>query len=194
MAGLLQQAGGAPEEEGLEGIPTEEQAMGQTSGEPFNEQIEPYIREQLDDKQNTELDRVLDAGMKILFGKDTHEQIFNSIRPGDDVPIEDELGAAATNMMLILFEKSGNSMPGEVVIPAGVILLARSVDYINEAGIEAVGDEQFGAAIEMFTDNIQNKFDPEFASGGADSGGGAEVVPPSAEGQQPLLQGGTQQV
>lgn len=162
MPGLLNTEAQPAQE--IEGIPTEDEAMGTGQQQPLNERIEPSIREQLEDQQNKDLDRVLDAGMKILFGKETHNQLFDSVAEGGETPIEDTLGMAATNIMLEMFKKSSNSIPGEVIIPAGTILLARSVDFINESGIAQVSDEAFGQALEMFVDVLQSKLDPEYGN------------------------------
>jgi len=163
MPGLLntEQQPVTPETQ-IPGVATEDESLGQQSSQPLDERIEPPIRDQMNEKQNKELDRVLSAGMKLIFGKETHEQLFSNIRPEDEIPIEDELGAAATNIMLVMFQKSGNSIPGEVIIPAGTILLARATDYINEAGIAQVTDEQFGSAVELYSDMIQAKLNPEY--------------------------------
>ena len=157
----------------------------------LRERIEPSIREQMNPQQIQDMDRVLDYGMEMIFGKETASKLFDSIRPEDEIPIEDELGSAAVNMMLIMVKKSGNSMPGEVVIPAGTILLATSVDYINESGIAQVSDEQFGSALEMFVDVIQEKLNPDNANHKQEQQ--QPEQPQQGQPEQPIIGAGEQQ-
>lgn len=179
MPGLLENN---PEQE-IPGIETEERDM---VAQPLNDRIEPHIREQLGKEHEPAFDQVIDQGMELLFGKETSEKLFSSIRPDDQVPIADELGTAATNIMAVMYEKSGGSIPGEVIIPAGTILLARSIDYINEAGIDQVSDEDFGSAMELFVDMIQDKLDPEYAQ----NMGAGQLEDGAPQEADPLLQGG----
>lgn len=153
----------------------EDQAAGQLS-----EKIEPHIMDGVENKEA--LDQVLEQGMKLLFSKETHDKLFSQIRPEDQIEIADELGTAATNIMLIMYQKSGNSIPPEVIIPAGTVLLARAVDYINEAGIAQVSDEQFGDALNIFVDVIQAKLDPEYEQR---MKAGSEGMPQEGEPAQP---------
>lgn len=194
MPGLLQDPNQQPmqDQQAPVGNP-EDQAM---EGEPesqISESIEQHIREGVSKENQPALDKVIDAGMKLIFGKETHDKLFSQIRPEDQIPIEDELGTAATNMMLIMYQKSGNSIPGEVIVPAGTILLARATDFINESGAAQVTHEQFGEALNIFVDMIQAKLDPEYAK---KMEGGQTEQPESAiqDGQAPnqpqqLLQG-----
>jgi len=196
MEGLLQQGSQEPGNV-PENAQAEQQAAPQAeqqAAQPLNERIEPSIREQMDDNQNSDMDKVINAGMKLLFGKETHKKLFEAIRPEDDIPIEDELGTAAVNIMMIMFQKSGNSIPGEVMIPAGTILLARAVDYINESGIAQVTDEQFGLALEMFVDVLQSKFSPEGQSQGEQPQDGEQPQQEQPQQpEQPIIGAGEQQ-
>lgn len=179
MPGLLSKEQEA-QEEGISGIPTEADAMG-GGGDSLNDRIEGHIREQLGEENLAAFDQVLEQGMKLLFSKETNAKLFDSIRPEDEIPIADELGTAATNLMLAMYEKSGNSIPGEVIIPAGTVLLARAVDFINESEIAQVSDEDFGEALQIFVDVLQAKL------GGMTEEGG---MPQETEQPQPTLPGG----
>lgn len=119
-------------------------------------------------KKNVEPDmwddvkQAVNAGMKLLFDKKSHDTLFDSIRPEDEVPLEDELGAGATNLMMMMVNESQGTMPGEIVIPVGTILLAKVCEFINETKMAPVTDETFSEAWEIFQVNIQDKLNPRF--------------------------------
>jgi len=93
------------------------------------------------------IQRVVLAGMKLLFSPETHDKLFNSINRS--VPIEDALGSSAVHIMMLLMNQAKN-MPGEAVIPAGTILLARAIDFIHKTNMFPVTDQTFYDALQMF--------------------------------------------
>ena len=177
MKGLLNATEVTDEPEA--GIPTEDDVMGATT-QKLAEPIEEAVSSRLDDDQNADVEQVLDMGMELLFGEETHERLFSGIRPEDEVPVEDELGAAATNIMLILHQKSGG-IPGHAMIPAGTILLARATDFINESGLEKVSTDQFAQAVDMFTDSLSNQLDPEYVERMKGAEGGTPTAEPPSD-------------
>jgi len=152
--------------------------------------IEQHIMEKMPKEFQGALKRVVLAGMKILFSKETHSQLFDSIRPEDEVPLEDELGAGAANLMLLMFKESNNSMPLQTVIPAGSILLAKACEFINETKLAPITDETYFEAMHMFTSVMRRQFDPSMSQSGGntpDKGVESTVQQPSPQPvQQPV--------
>lgn len=124
--------------------------------------VSKHIVEKMKPDDVAAMQRVVNAGMKVLFSKETHSQIFDGIRPADQVPIADELGAGATNIMLILFKESKNSIPAQLIIPAGAILLAKACEFINETHLAVVTDDDYADAMQMFSASIVHSLDPSF--------------------------------
>ncbi|MEG7689000.1 hypothetical protein U2044_15515, partial [Listeria monocytogenes] len=62
-----------------------------------SDQIEAGVKDQMDKTQSSNLDRVLSEGNKLLFGKDTHYQLMDSLQGSAD--ISGDLGNGAFNMM-----------------------------------------------------------------------------------------------
>lgn len=128
---------------------------GETGGEGFDSsQIEGPIMDQLQGQAKADVERVVTEGSKFIFSEQAMPQIFGAIRPEDEVPLTDELGAAAVNIMKILVDKSGGTMPGEAIIPAGTILLARAGEFINEQGLGEVTYDVFAEAEKIFSEVI----------------------------------------
>lgn len=125
-----------------------------------SDQIEAGVKDQMDKTQSGNLYRVLSDGNKLLFGKDTHYQLMDSLQGSAD--ISGDLGNGAFNMMGMLLKSSGNSIPGDVILPAGVILLARASEFLNESKTVQVTDDDFEEAAHLFTVKTMNAYDKDF--------------------------------
>lgn len=163
----------APMQEGMpegmqEGMNEENAEMGEERDGELTltaESIGKEMMGKLDPNMQQALKQAVNAGMKILFDKSTHNQVFDSIRPDDEVPISDELGVGATHLLMAMYQQSQQSsgpMPPEIIIPCGAILLAKAAEFINETGMDWVSDEEYAEAFELFSVNIQDKLDPEY--------------------------------
>lgn len=154
----------SPEQEQI----TEEQNEGNEQGEneagefTINaDQIQSGIKDQLDEKQNKALIRILDAGNKLLFGKDTHYDVMEGLTDDDDTQLADELGKGGISIANLLFQKSGGTMPQELIIPAGVILMARVAEFLNQTG-HKINDDIFHDAVVMFDSGLKQSADPKY--------------------------------
>ncbi len=179
---LLQSNDTAPEQESQEVIEQPEE-MTEGDGGFDSSTIENSIMEQLDEKAAGDVKRVVEAGSKILFSEGGFE-LFEDMRPEEEVPLADELGSAAVNFMFILIDKSGGTMPGQAIAPSGVILMARAAHFMNENGIAEVTYDTFSEATKLFTEVIASKL----------GGEGEEEMPeeevPLEQPQQPMQQPG----
>lgn len=183
---------GQPQAVGSQMAPMEEgQEMGDISAGEFtidSQQIETGIKEQMDKTQSSNLDRVLNEGNALLFGEDTHYQLMDSLQGSKD--IAGDLGNGAFNIMSMLLKESGNSIPGDVILPAGVILLARASEFLNESQTVQVTDDDFEEAAHLFTVKTMNAYDTDFqgkmkeysAQGG--QVGAGDVAQPEESGMQ----------
>lgn len=154
--------------------------------------VESGIRKQLDDKQNNSLSKIVDAGNQLLFGKDTHYDVMNGLTDDDDTKLADELGKGAISLMSMLFKKSGGTMPQELIIPAGVILLARVSEFLHKTG-HKINDEIFHNAVVMFDSGLKQSVDPTYKDkvqqAMGDGGGDQQQPQLQPETQQPMTQG-----
>lgn len=146
----------------------EEQNEGNEQGENESgdftinaDQIQSGIKDQLDEKQNKALIRILDAGNKLLFGKETHYDVMEGLTDNDDTQLADELGKGGIAIANLLFQKSGGTMPQELIIPAGVILMARVAEFLNQIG-HKINDDIFHNAVVMFDSGLKQSVDPKY--------------------------------
>ena len=115
-------------------------------------------------KENTKMppklqnayDRVVLAGMKIMFGEKTNKMVMQQIQ--GDGPISQRLGIGISGLMATLFKESNNTMPPAVVIPAGVYLLAQAADFLKKTQIENIDDKSIGDAMQVFVETTIKMF------------------------------------
>lgn len=125
------------------------------------DQIESAIKQKLESKQVSALNRILDAGNKLIFGQDTHSQILGDLTDDDDTKLSQELGEGAANLAVLMFKKSGGTMPQELIVPAGVILLARVCEFLSRTG-HPVTDDMFDEATHIFNTKLSQLADPNY--------------------------------
>jgi len=178
------------QEEQGEGNTPENSESGEFTVNP--DHVEEGIRKQLNAKQNKDLSKIVDAGNQLLFGKDTHYDVMNGLTDNDDTKLADELGKGAIALASMLFKKSGGTMPQELIIPAGVILLARVSEFLYKTG-HKINDEIFHNAVVMFDSGLKQSADPSYKDkvqqAMGDSGAQEQQQAPAQSAQQPMPTG-----
>ena len=106
-------------------------------------------------------ERVVIAGMKVMFSKESHKLMLDELQK--EGPIGQKLGMGIAGLMLLLFKESNQTMPPQVIIPAGVELLMQAADFIRNTKIEKITNADIGEAMEVMISTILQKFgvDPE---------------------------------
>ena len=104
-------------------------------------------------------ERVVIAGMKVMFSKESHKLMLDEIQK--EGPVGQKLGMGIAGLMLLLVKESNNTIPPEVIIPAGVNLLSRAADFIRKSEIEKITNADIGDAMEVMISTILQKFGVE---------------------------------
>jgi hypothetical protein len=165
MAGIIEknmrpEAGETEQMEGQE--PPEMQGQEPTeAGGKFDHAAElKRMREVMPEKFQKMFDRIVLAGQKILYSKETSEMVDQFL--SQDAPIEERLGNGVANIVVMIDNKSNGAIPKEVLVPAGTVLLFDAADFLTQTG-ETISTEQIGKAYEMMFYGI-------FAAYGAEPG------------------------
>ena len=88
-------------------------------------------------------ERVVLAGMKIMFDPKTHQMAMKTLQ--GDGPIDERLGKGIAALMGTLIKQSNGTMPPPVVIPAGIELVAAAGDFLKKSGEQITDDDIAGA-------------------------------------------------
>ena len=136
-------------------------------------------------KQKVQLDRIVAAGLRVMFDPKTHKLMLQSMQAQG--PVEQKLADGVVRLMGMLWSESKASLPPELLIPAAMVLLAHAADFLNKTG-QPVTPEQFGKANELAIDMILKQVGLSSDKIAAKAGGAKTAAPPAAMPAQP--QGG----
>ena len=92
-------------------------------------------------------DRVIAAGMTLMYGKKTHALMMQGL---DTKPTGQLLGEGVVGLMGILTEQSNNTIPPQVIIPAGIYLIAEAADFFERSGALAVSSADIAEATQIY--------------------------------------------
>ncbi len=174
MAGLIDKQ--MPEQEPPENTPAdlkEDQAEGAPEGSPANaredsaegrgqeltpEAVDAAIK--MPPELQEAYQRVVIAGMKVMFDPSTHALAMKQLQ--GDGPISQRLGRAVAGLLATLFKESNNTMPPQVLVPAGTSLLVRAGDFLKKSG-EQITDADIGEALAVMIETVLTGFglDPQ---------------------------------
>lgn len=110
------------------------------------------MRELMDDKMGNAYDRVLTAGMKMLYSKDS-AQVISDLIESEEVPMPNKLGEGVANLVVMMDNQGNGTIPKEVLIPVGVALMFEAADYLYEVGVEVTEDD-LGKALELLINGV----------------------------------------
>lgn len=156
--------------------------QGQQGGLSFTaQQIEDGLRQQFEGDELDDLDQLVSAGHKLIFGKDTHYQILDGFKATEGEQLAMELAQGAIGLTGIIMQESGGTVPPQLIGSAATILMARVAEFLNESGMANVTDEVFEEAMHAYSVKLMADNDPEFAR----QAGGMQQEQPV---QQPVQQ------
>lgn len=173
----------------MAGIIQNEMEGGDLAADKVNAQIKmpPELQEAYD--------RVVLAGMKIMFSKETAGKVLKAIQgPG---PISKRLGVGIAGLIATLFQQSNKTIPPQVIIPAGTNLLMQAADFLKRSGVEKITDKEIGEAMQVMLNTVLDMFgvDPmklRTAMDGFDPSKTQAAAQQMQAGAQPQPQGGAQ--
>jgi hypothetical protein len=99
--------------------------------------------------------RIVKAGMKVMFSDETHDLMMEQLRQDGDM--DKVLGEGIAGLMLLLFKKSNQTMPAQLLVPAGIYLLSEAADYVEKIMKEQMPPEIMADSIQVMTDIIFEK-------------------------------------
>jgi hypothetical protein len=110
------------------------------------------MRSLLDGKLGDAYDRVLTAGMKLMYSAD-NSQMMQQIIMDEQIPVANKLGEGIANLLVMMDNQGNGTIPKEVLVPVGVALMFEAADYLFEVGIEFT-ENDLGGALELLIRSI----------------------------------------
>lgn len=117
-------------------------------------------------------DLAVEAGLKLLFSPQTRDSTLEYFESEEAMP--QKIGQGIAAIMGLIYEQSNGTMPGQIIVPAGVELIGHCVDVARKMGLPA-DDADIAEGVAQFVQNIlqQSGASPEQMQqllGGMDSG------------------------
>jgi len=97
-------------------------------------------------KMKNAFERVVLAGKKILYSKETQQMVDEFLQ--GDLPVANKLGEGVANIVVMIDNKANGAVPKDVLIPAATVLLFDAADFLKRTG-ETVTSEDIGKAYEL---------------------------------------------
>lgn len=117
--------------------------------------FEKNVYDKIDPKDKGALQRVVVAGQKVMFSKETHQYMLEAL--DKEGQVADKLAIGIVQLMKMLFAQSKGTMPPQIIIPAASILLVKAAEFVDktEGGMTI---EVFGDALKLAVVGIREEF------------------------------------
>lgn len=119
--------------------------ISQAQAKPFDvKKIEAAIRAKVPAKDKDAFDRIMIAGLKMMFDPQVAKTGLAQIQ-GDDKP--EDIGKATFGLLMLLYQRSRKTMPMQVGGQAGVALCAHALEFAAKAGVGVQADNETNARV-----------------------------------------------
>lgn len=135
---------GSTQHEGMEGEAPEK---GDASIEMTPEGVRKGMK--LPEGMEAAYDKIIKAGLKVMFDPTTREETAAFIEESGGDPAK--LAEGVTAVVVALFQQSNNTMPPNLIIPAGIELSVHAAEVAANSGMELPKE----AVAEMMAEVVQ---------------------------------------
>jgi hypothetical protein len=101
-------------------------------------------------------DRVVLAGMKIMFSEKGNKLVVDQLKA--EGPLGQKIGKGVASLVLMVFKISNETVPLEVLIPAGIKLVSEAADFVSKVTEQPVPEPEMGVAMETLIMTLLEKF------------------------------------
>lgn len=150
--GMLARTGAMPPEQ-----PMGQQPMEQ---EPVEQGQEPqgFVESEADGAEQDQYDRVVMAGMKIMFDNDkTRDKIEKRLEADKGNPAK-TLSDTAAMIMVQLDQQTGGEIAETVVLPAATEILEQLSEFADSLGMFEIDDAVLNRAGQLLVENLSEQY------------------------------------
>jgi len=136
--------------------------------------------------------RVVAAGIKLMYAPETRQQLQQAVASKDPVP--KKLAENVCGLVLMLDQKTKGGIPGAAIFPAAIELLGEAAEVLIKAGQPVTQANYHDASILLYTMlgkkmGFSDKQLMDGAAQGLQSGGGQAAAQPEAQTAPAVPQG-----
>lgn len=122
----------------------------------FNHSAElKRMRSSMPPEMQRAFDRIVLAGQKILYSKETQPMVDKILNA--DIPVANKLGEGVANIVVMIDNQANGAIPKEIMIPAATVLLFDAADFLKRTG-EKITAEDIGTAYELMFYGIYSAY------------------------------------
>ena len=119
---------------------------------PLLSKMEAGVLDKLDPKQQHAFDKIVKAGVKVMYSEKMHPMLVNQLKtPGDPAAIA---GEGVAKLLGILMNQSKGTMPMKAGIPAAAVLLCEALDMLEELGKVKVTKDTLAKAVQSLSSSL----------------------------------------
>ena len=105
---------------------------------------EAAIEAKVKPAQKNAFQRIVLAGLKVLYADKARKMVASEIKGGGDVA--HAVGNGVAKLLGVLLSQSKGTMPMDAAIPAGSLLVCEALDFVEQAGVIKVDAAVLDAA------------------------------------------------
>lgn len=120
------------------------------------QELQAALKENVPPKFRSAYDRVVLAGMKLLFDKKTNQKIVAAMN-GKQAP-DDLIAENIAGLVMLLFKQSKNSIPQQVLIPAAIDLALQFAEFMQRVGTIQVDEQVMASALQKIVFKLFEAF------------------------------------
>lgn len=99
------------------------------------------------------VNKVVMAAQTIMYNPKTSKMFMKELQSSGSSP-EERAGNSAAGVIAILMQEANGKMDPQTIVPAGVIIVADLMDFIEKTEELEFGEEENNAAIKIFLDKM----------------------------------------
>lgn len=111
------------------------------------------VEAKLPPAMKSQYERILLAGMKVLFSKETHDKVFTRVGEGN---VAARCAIVTASVLSMLFKESKGSMPMAAAMPAGVMIYLNMLDFMASLGAVQIDKQTVDTGMRLLGQTLHN--------------------------------------
>lgn len=98
-------------------------------------------------------ERMVAAGMSMMFSKESNQAAIESFMRIEGSTAQ-KLGQGIAGLLGMIVKSSNNTVPPQVIIPAGVSLLIQAADFMRKTKLAEINNQVIGDAMDVMISTV----------------------------------------